>query len=254
MVTVPTNGGCSGDGWKLPKQYHSKRIKYRGQSRKSLSHLLCGREEYEKTQTISGQSVIQRHVNAFIEKVKFNLIYATKDAKLLMIRKLKGKQLIWTTRTEAFQRGHGINFIGPNPDNIRVMRDKATARDTMKNAAVPCVRGEQRGRHHDLHPTALLLPSFSLCLSLAKKSASPLLICRPDITGQLLGIFRESLLASFWLLLCFLGKGQEIKVCEKATNDTPSGRPKQQFEKVWRGEKPECMTVTCGIYVASMTT
>ncbi|KAI3498028.1 hypothetical protein L1887_33728 [Cichorium endivia] len=38
-------------------------------------------------------------------------------------------------------RGHGINFIGPNPDSIRVMGDKATARDTMKNAGVPCVPG-----------------------------------------------------------------------------------------------------------------
>ncbi|CAH1424835.1 unnamed protein product [Lactuca virosa] len=39
-------------------------------------------------------------------------------------------------------RGHGINFIGPNPHNIRVMGDKATARDTMKNADVPCVPGD----------------------------------------------------------------------------------------------------------------
>ncbi|GFZ02556.1 acetyl Co-enzyme a carboxylase biotin carboxylase subunit [Actinidia rufa] len=38
-------------------------------------------------------------------------------------------------------RGHGINFIGPNPDSIRVMGDKSTARDTMKNAGVPTVPG-----------------------------------------------------------------------------------------------------------------
>lgn len=38
-------------------------------------------------------------------------------------------------------REHGINFIGPNPDSIRVMGDKATARDTMKNAGVPTVPG-----------------------------------------------------------------------------------------------------------------
>lgn len=36
---------------------------------------------------------------------------------------------------------HGINFIGPNPDSIRVMGDKSTARDTMKNAGVPTVPG-----------------------------------------------------------------------------------------------------------------
>ncbi|KAI3453257.1 hypothetical protein Pfo_009920 [Paulownia fortunei] len=38
-------------------------------------------------------------------------------------------------------REHGINFIGPNPDSIRVMGDKSTARDTMKNAGVPTVPG-----------------------------------------------------------------------------------------------------------------
>ncbi|KAH9624571.1 hypothetical protein KSS87_003903 [Heliosperma pusillum] len=36
---------------------------------------------------------------------------------------------------------HGINFIGPNPDSIRVMGDKSTARDTMKKAGVPTVPG-----------------------------------------------------------------------------------------------------------------
>lgn len=38
-------------------------------------------------------------------------------------------------------REHGINFIGPNPDSIRVMGDKSTARDTMKKANVPTVPG-----------------------------------------------------------------------------------------------------------------
>jgi len=36
---------------------------------------------------------------------------------------------------------HGINFIGPSPDSIRVMGDKATARETMKTAGVPTVPG-----------------------------------------------------------------------------------------------------------------
>ncbi|KAF7811814.1 biotin carboxylase 2, chloroplastic [Senna tora] len=38
-------------------------------------------------------------------------------------------------------REHGINYIGPNPDSIRVMGDKSTARDTMKKAGVPTVPG-----------------------------------------------------------------------------------------------------------------
>lgn len=38
---------------------------------------------------------------------------------------------------------HGINFIGPNPDSIRVMGDKATARETMKKAGVPTVPGSE---------------------------------------------------------------------------------------------------------------
>jgi len=38
---------------------------------------------------------------------------------------------------------HGIEFIGPKPDQIRVMGDKSTARDTMKNAGVPTVPGSK---------------------------------------------------------------------------------------------------------------
>ncbi|KAH7674650.1 Acetyl-CoA carboxylase biotin carboxylase protein [Dioscorea alata] len=38
-------------------------------------------------------------------------------------------------------REHGINFIGPNSDSIRVMGDKSTARETMKKAGVPTVPG-----------------------------------------------------------------------------------------------------------------
>ncbi|KAH7435926.1 hypothetical protein KP509_06G084300 [Ceratopteris richardii] len=38
-------------------------------------------------------------------------------------------------------KDHGINFIGPNPDSIRVMGDKSTARETMKKAGVPTVPG-----------------------------------------------------------------------------------------------------------------
>lgn len=38
-------------------------------------------------------------------------------------------------------KDHGINFIGPNPDSIRVMGDKATALKTMRKAGVPTVPG-----------------------------------------------------------------------------------------------------------------
>jgi acetyl-CoA carboxylase, biotin carboxylase subunit len=36
---------------------------------------------------------------------------------------------------------HGIEFIGPRPESITVMGDKATARKTMMEANVPCVPG-----------------------------------------------------------------------------------------------------------------
>jgi Biotin carboxylase, N-terminal domain len=36
---------------------------------------------------------------------------------------------------------HGILFIGPSPDSITTMGDKATARKTMMEAGVPCVPG-----------------------------------------------------------------------------------------------------------------
>jgi acetyl-CoA carboxylase biotin carboxylase subunit len=38
---------------------------------------------------------------------------------------------------------HGIEFIGPKSDSIRLMGDKSTARDTMKNAGVPTVPGSE---------------------------------------------------------------------------------------------------------------
>ncbi|KAK1268850.1 hypothetical protein QJS04_geneDACA014003 [Acorus gramineus] len=40
-------------------------------------------------------------------------------------------------------REHGINFIGPNPDSIRIMGDKSSARETMKKAGVPTVPGSE---------------------------------------------------------------------------------------------------------------
>lgn len=38
---------------------------------------------------------------------------------------------------------HGLTFIGPTPEQIRCMGDKATARDTMKKAGVPTVPGSE---------------------------------------------------------------------------------------------------------------
>lgn len=40
-------------------------------------------------------------------------------------------------------RDHGIEFIGPLPDQINKMGDKSTARDTMKRAGVPTVPGSE---------------------------------------------------------------------------------------------------------------
>ena len=40
---------------------------------------------------------------------------------------------------------HQITFIGPSAEHIRVMGDKITAKDTMKNLGVPCVPGSDGG-------------------------------------------------------------------------------------------------------------
>ncbi|MEO1109620.1 MAG: acetyl-CoA carboxylase biotin carboxylase subunit [Pseudomonadota bacterium] len=40
---------------------------------------------------------------------------------------------------------HDITFIGPNAEHIRVMGDKITAKDTMKELGVPCVPGSDGG-------------------------------------------------------------------------------------------------------------
>ena len=40
---------------------------------------------------------------------------------------------------------HGITFIGPTADHIRVMGDKISAKDTMKALGVPCVPGSEGG-------------------------------------------------------------------------------------------------------------
>ena len=40
---------------------------------------------------------------------------------------------------------HGLTFIGPTAEHIRVMGDKITAKDTMKALGVPCVPGSAGG-------------------------------------------------------------------------------------------------------------
>ncbi len=40
---------------------------------------------------------------------------------------------------------HGLSFIGPTAEHIRIMGDKITAKDTMKDLGVPCVPGSDGG-------------------------------------------------------------------------------------------------------------
>jgi acetyl-CoA carboxylase biotin carboxylase subunit len=40
---------------------------------------------------------------------------------------------------------HGITFIGPSAEHIRIMGDKITAKDTMRKLGVPCVPGSDGG-------------------------------------------------------------------------------------------------------------
>jgi len=40
---------------------------------------------------------------------------------------------------------HGLTFIGPTAEHIRIMGDKITAKDTMKDLGVPCVPGSEGG-------------------------------------------------------------------------------------------------------------
>ncbi|NHQ74226.1 acetyl-CoA carboxylase biotin carboxylase subunit [Roseovarius gahaiensis] len=40
---------------------------------------------------------------------------------------------------------HDLKFIGPTAEHIRIMGDKITAKDTMKNLGVPCVPGSDGG-------------------------------------------------------------------------------------------------------------
>ena len=51
---------------------------------------------------------------------------------------------------------HGLKFIGPTAEHIRIMGDKITAKDTMKALGVPCVPGSEGGidSMNDAHKVA----------------------------------------------------------------------------------------------------
>ena len=51
---------------------------------------------------------------------------------------------------------HGLKFIGPTAEHIRIMGDKITAKDTMKALGVPCVPGSDGGvdNLNDAHKVA----------------------------------------------------------------------------------------------------
>ena len=60
---------------------------------------------------------------------------------------------------------HGIKFIGATPDQINKMGDKATAKETMKAAGVPCVPGSDG-----------LLESYEHAKKIAKEIGYPVMM------------------------------------------------------------------------------
>jgi len=60
---------------------------------------------------------------------------------------------------------YGIKFIGPTPEMIRLMGDKATAKDTMKKAGVPCIPGSDG-----------LLDSMEQGMQIAKEIKYPVIV------------------------------------------------------------------------------
>ncbi len=60
---------------------------------------------------------------------------------------------------------HGITFIGPTAEHIRVMGDKITAKDTMKKLGVPCVPGSEGG-----------VPDLETALKVGKDIGYPVII------------------------------------------------------------------------------
>ncbi|CUH62235.1 acetyl-CoA carboxylase biotin carboxylase subunit [Thalassobacter stenotrophicus] len=60
---------------------------------------------------------------------------------------------------------HGIAFIGPTAEHIRIMGDKITAKDTMKALGVPCVPGSDGG-----------VPDFETAQALCDDMGFPVII------------------------------------------------------------------------------
>jgi len=60
---------------------------------------------------------------------------------------------------------YGIKFIGPTPEMIRLMGDKATAKDTMKKAGVPTIPGSDG-----------LVDSMEEAMKIAKKIKYPVIV------------------------------------------------------------------------------
>ncbi|MGR3467303.1 MAG: acetyl-CoA carboxylase biotin carboxylase subunit [Shimia sp.] len=60
---------------------------------------------------------------------------------------------------------HGITFIGPTAEHIRVMGDKITAKDTMKALGVPCVPGSDGG-----------VPDVEAALKVGEEAGYPVIV------------------------------------------------------------------------------
>ncbi len=60
---------------------------------------------------------------------------------------------------------HGIKFIGPSAEHIRLMGDKITAKDTMKTLGVPCVPGSDGG-----------VPDLATALQVGEEAGYPVIV------------------------------------------------------------------------------
>ena len=60
---------------------------------------------------------------------------------------------------------HGLTFIGPTAEHIRIMGDKITAKDTMKKLGVPCVPGSDGG-----------VPDVATAKKIGKKLGYPVIV------------------------------------------------------------------------------
>jgi len=60
---------------------------------------------------------------------------------------------------------HGITFIGPSAEHIRIMGDKITAKETARSLGIPCVPGSDGG-----------VPDFETALKVAEEIGFPVII------------------------------------------------------------------------------